>query len=521
MPAPGQQSTTSREAATRAAKAAATQRATDTNKLQQMDGNPTLFAVLAAINAAGYDTDIDSPSNNPLRKQLRQYVSSRNIPSLTQLRRFVRDHHLNDPGQDLGQYISFALLSKGAPDFGPANVNFPPPPEVERLRDLPPLLAQFYQEADVADLWERAQPAYDAAIAQYTEPVSYAVQGVNAYFRNPLNQQTQGRFQVFIDLLGAPNQAQTRVILDEYFVIVTPSAQPRVDEIRHHYLRFWADGLRFKFIPEITRLRPLGDFAQGAPALEEQYKNDFLLLTTESLVKAIESRMMKQAAFAMQAAREGFVLAPIFAEQLAKYEDQPDTLRNFFPDMLKAVDLKKESARLDKVDFVKERSVKTVRVTVEAKPPELTGIAKTLEDAEEAFRARNLTAAKATWQSVLSTVADKPPQARAYYGLGRIALAERDPERAGLMLNKVLDLEPDASTLSWTLLTLGKLADSQGEKDPAQQYYRRALAVTGLPDQVKREAEQGAQGAFYRARPEGVDQPSPEVDDEEDEDDLR
>ncbi len=516
---PQEPTTTSREAAARAAAARAAQRATATDKLERMDGNPTLFAVLAAINAAGYDTDIDSPSNNPLRKQLREFLASRKIPSLPELRRFVRDHHLADPGQDLGQYISFALLSKGAPDFKPANENLTPPADADRLHDLPPLLAKFYQEGEIADLWARSQPAYEAAISQYTEPVAYAVQSVNGYFRNAMNVQTRGRFQVFIDLLGAPNQAQSRTYIDEYFVVVTPSAQLRVDEIRHEYLRFWADGLRFKFIPEITRLRPLGDFAQGAPALGEEYKNDFLLLTTECLVKAIESRLSKKPELAAQAAREGFVLTPVFTELLAKYEAQPDTLRGFFPEMLKAVDLKKETARLDKVDFVKEQTVKTVRVTVEAKEPELTGVAKTLNDAEDAFRTKNFAAAKETWQGLLATSAEKPVQARAYYGLGRVALAERSPERADLLFRKVLDLEPDGSTLSWTLLYLGKLSDSQGDRDPAQEFYRRALAVTGLPDQVKREAEQGAKGAFYRARPEGAGPAGAGPDDDNDEDD--
>jgi tetratricopeptide (TPR) repeat protein len=161
-----------------------------------------------------------------------------------------------------------------------------------------------------------------------------------------------------------------------------------------------------------------------------------------------------------------------------------------------------------------------VRVTVESKPPVLTGVAKTLDEAEEAFRAKNMAAAKETWQQVLASVAEREPQARAYYGLGRIALAERSPERADQLFRKVLDLEPDPATLSWTLLYLGKLADSQGEADQAKEFYRRALAVAGLPEQVKREAEQGAKGAFYRARPEGAGPADTADDEDDDEDDL-
>ena len=205
-----------------------------------MDGNPTIFAVLAAINAAGYDTDVDSPTNNPLRAQLRNHLSRIDIPSLAALRRYVRDHKLANPVDDLGQYISFALLSKGAPTFTPAMSGFPMPADADRLRDFPALMEKFYQEADIATLWQLSQPAYEEALAKYTDPISRATQSVNAYFRNPLNQQTKGRFQVFVDLLGAPNQVHARTYLDEYFVIITPSPEPRIDEVRHQYLRFWA-----------------------------------------------------------------------------------------------------------------------------------------------------------------------------------------------------------------------------------------------------------------------------------------
>ena len=475
--------------------------ATNTQQLGPLDGNPTLFAVLAAINAAGYDTEIDSPTNNPLRKSLREHLATRNLPSLTALRRFVRDHHLPNASDDLGQYVSFALLSKGAPNFGPAMPNFPPPADADRLHDFPSLLADFYREADVAKLWELSQPAYEAALAEYTDPISRALQGVNAYLRNPQNPQTKGRFQVFIDLLGAPNQVHARTYLEEYFVVITPSPEPRIDEIRHQYLRFWGDGLRFKYAENLNKLKSLGDYALASPILGDQYREDFLSLATECFIRAVEARLAKQPALATQAMREGYVLTPAFADALPKYEAQADVMRDYFPELVKSIDPRKEAVRLDKIDFVKERAVRTVRVTVQAKPPVLTGVAKALDDAEELFRGQKLTESKEAWLAIMGSTAEKPAQARAYYGLARVALSERDPERADQLFRKVLELEPDASTLSWRLVYLGKLADSQGEAGPAKELYGQALAVAGLPEQVKREAQQGLSGAFFRPRP--------------------
>ena len=127
-------------------------------------------------------------------------------------------------------------------------------------------------------------------------------------------------------------------------------------------------------------------------------------------------------------------------------------------------------------------------------------------------------AAKEIWSRLLASTDERPVQARAYYGLGRVALAERNPERADQLLRKVLEMDPDASTLAWSLVYLGKLADSQGEGEAAKQFYSKALAVAGVPDQVKREAEQGATGAFFRSRP--PEAAEPEEEDEEDPDDL-
>jgi tetratricopeptide (TPR) repeat protein len=138
---------------------------------------------------------------------------------------------------------------------------------------------------------------------------------------------------------------------------------------------------------------------------------------------------------------------------------------------------------------------------VPVQPPVLTGVAKQLEDAEELFRAQKVAEAKEAWSAILGSTAEKPAQARAYYGLARVALTERDPERADQLFRKVLDLEPDASTHSWSLLYLGKLADSQGESEPAKGFYGQALAIAGLPEQVKREAQQGLSGTFFRPRP--------------------
>ena len=58
----------------------------------ELHSDETLFYVMAAINAAGYDEGIDPPDNNPLRKQVRDYLATQKIKVLPELKPFYRHH---------------------------------------------------------------------------------------------------------------------------------------------------------------------------------------------------------------------------------------------------------------------------------------------------------------------------------------------------------------------------------------------------------------------------------------------
>ncbi len=109
-------------------------------------------------------------------------------------------------------------------------------------------------------------------IEQYQEPVARTVLLVNAYARNTTSGYLGRHFQIYVDLLGAPNQVQSRSFGDEYFVVVTPSTEPQIDGIRHAYLHFLVDPLGLKFSEDINKKHALGDYAQGAGALDDHYK---------------------------------------------------------------------------------------------------------------------------------------------------------------------------------------------------------------------------------------------------------
>ena len=467
----------------------------------QLDGSQTLFTVMAAINAAGYDYNLDSNANSPLRKQVRDGIAQRHLTSVDALKKFMADHRQETPEADLNQYISFALSLQGPPDFDfwlPAQEV---PPEVRKLDGLNELIASFYREADIEELWKQSQPALEAAIESYHTGVTQAVLEANAYLRNPTSGFRGRRFQIYLDLLGPPNQVQTRSYKDNYFVVVTPSAEPQIHEIRHAYLHYLLDPLSLRYFEQWGRDRALADFAQAAPALDDSYKNDFMLLATECVIKAVESRLARgaeQQQLVNQALSQGFVIVPALADGLEAYERQPESLRNYFPDLLGLIDLDREDRRLQRANFARVAPVRKAKPAPAPPAPVLSAAAKTLAEAEDQYLGKNLEAARAGYQKALEEPGEKSDHARAYYGLARIAALSRDPELAEKLFEKTLEMSPDDETKSWTFLYLGRLSDAAGEREQAEKNYRAALAVRGVPEQVKIAAQKGLAQPFQR-----------------------
>ncbi|HLI83902.1 MAG TPA: hypothetical protein VKV17_08285 [Bryobacteraceae bacterium] len=451
------------------------------NTDSQLDASPTLFTIMAAIQAAGYNADLTSSMNSPLRAQVREAVAKHDLPSLPKIKAFYERHRKSNDAAELAQYVSFGLFAGPPPAFTVKTRDLDLPPDVRGMRDLAPLLAVFYKEAHIAELWQQAQPEIDKALERYHQGVSEAVLQVNSYLR----QQTSGfkgrRFQIYLELLAPPNQIQTRSYDTGYTIVITPSPEPRISDVRHAYLHYLLDPLALRNRDVVSRKQPLMDHAQRAPALDPAVKNDILLLTTDSLIAAIEARLDRRPAQVQAALRQGLILAPYFSEHLPLYEKQEQAMVFYYPEMVSAIDLQTEYQRLSQVEFDKEPAVHMVRAAPAERAPEppLTGAAKTLDDAEHAYTARDLEKAKSLYLAVLQQTDDRPMHATAYYGLARIAALSNDPETATQLFQKTLEQAPEPQVKAWTLVYLGRLSLAEREADRANEYFRDALQVEG------------------------------------------
>ena len=456
----------------------------------------TLFSTLAAINAAGYDAGMDSPLNEryKVRQQVRDALAKEKIGCLSELKVFYREHKKASDTADLSQYISFALIAGGPPSFEvPTGMA---PADVEPLRGFSELLARFYKEANLEDLWNRSQPAYTAAIAEYQDAVIASLFEANGYLRNPSGYLGR-RFQIYLDLLAAPNQIQVRNYRDDFFIVVTPTTAPVVDEIRDAYLAYLLDPLTFKYSEIIKDKKPLQRYAEEAPALDLAYKDDFSLLVTKCLIEAIHSRLMhatpeRRQEFVDTAMREGFILTRAFADLLPAYEKQQDAFRLYYPDLISAIDVKKEQKRLKSVQFVESVPPRVVAppVQVHVDPSE-----QTLQAAEGLYEQKDLEGAQKLFRKALEQTNVKTMQGRAYFGLALIDLQEKHWDEALDLFQRTIDANPNSAIGAWSHYYLGQLQLKAGDADKAAAEFKLTVRTEGASAKAREAAEKALQSA--------------------------
>jgi len=459
-----------------------------------LDGHKSLFAVLAAINAAGYDAGLDSNACHPLRKAIRAEIAKRNPPVVADIRDFMRQHRQQDDVWELRIYISLGLLTDGPPKFNWRIKEYQLPPDVASLKEMIPLLQKFSQQAGIEELWRNSQPAIEEVIARYQPSASKAITEISAYLRAPLGGTFMGRtYQVVIDLLGAPNQIHSRAFLDDFFLVVTHSAEPQWRDIRHSYAQYLLDPLFTRHGALVEKYQALGDYAQGAPFLPDHYKQDFLLFSTKCLIRAIESRLEPDAsrrqALVDQAMGEGYILTAHFAEQLPAYEKQETAMSQYFPALFNSINLRREERRMTSLEFSSKEVIRKAKPVAPPPPPELSPAERSLEEAEDLYAGRKLDEARAVFQRVLGETDQNSLQGKAYYGLGRIAALKKDPETAEKLFLKALELGPPPAEKSWTLVFLGRLSMLAGEVERAAGHFDAARKLEGASPKAKEAAE--------------------------------
>ncbi len=464
----------------------------------------TLFAVLTALNACGYDQGLTM--SDVMRVNIRAEVQ-KNLKSSDEAQAttdtlcdFYQSHRAKDAAHDLSQYVSLALYLQGPPHFLPKGKEEDMPPDAMPLAEFGTLLEKFYEKAGLHAIWERHRNNYAALASRYHEPLAKMVFDTEIYLKLQSGGYLGRAFTIYMDFMGDPSQTNARNYGSDYDVVVFPSPDQgagsplKMNEIRHTFLHYLMDPLAEKHFSGIKRLEPLLQSVKRAP-LEEGFKTDISLLVTECLVRAIEIRTTgsKQTAEAMraqavdEAVRQGYILTKSCSHSRGGGGNPPAGIPAAYSGSLAALDGPPADNPAAEGEFASAAS------------PELLQLSRLqdrqmLMNAEKRLTAGDTKGAQELAQQALDRkIGD---QGRALFILAEVAVANKNMPAALDNFHKAIAEAKEARVIAWSHVYLGRILDLKDDRDAAVIEYRAALTAGGQLPEVKAAAERGLARAY-------------------------
>jgi tetratricopeptide (TPR) repeat protein len=472
-----------------------------------VDGNEAMFTTMCALLASGFESNISSDNWTVFRSQMRERLRQQQGPAVDAVREYYRLHELREPGATLSRYLWFGLVSGPAPDFQPILKRDELPPEVIALVGFSEILSSYYKEQKIGEIWKQVQPIYNREIARLHDPLSQIVYVTTGYAREILDPYGPRKFTIIVEPLVG-QITNVRNFGEHYALVLSGGEKIPTDVVRHAFLHFLLDPLPLMY-PHVTAVkRPLFETAATAPRLAPDLKEDFASYFAECLVRAVELRLKKMSPGEWEAAlgrddQDGYTMVRPLFNALPKFENSEPSMKRFFPDLVRAIDAKEEAKRLATIHFAPADSaqpedqaaseeVARRRKLAPTTVPNDAEVIAALTEGERRIAEKNPRAAEASFQRVLTKY---PDQARAWYGIGLVALLDHDSARAKQVFGRLTTGDhtaaQDPMVLAWSHVYLARIYDDEGNPEVAKTEYQSALAVEGGPEKAKQAAEKG------------------------------
>jgi tetratricopeptide (TPR) repeat protein len=475
-----------------------------------VDASPQIFATMCALDAAGFDADESTLKEMPARLALREDLLKMHGPATEAIRQFYRDHALASPTETLTPFMTFALVSGPPPGFQLPDNRDLLPPSVLTIDGFQPLLAAFYREAQLETRWARMSPEAEPLVVRFRAELRRIVTGSNAYLRE-IEKPANGReFAVYVEpLVGA--RTNFRNSGDHYAIVVGSLSDSSVNTIQHAYLHFMLDRFVLRYRPVVDTKRALLNVAARAPQLPQEYHDDFVSLTDECLIKAVELRLRHLSGDRLEselknADQSGFILVRPLVAQLQKFEKDAPAMTYYFPGLITGIDVQAEQKRFQGVTFAAADTVPSAGEHGEAEDTQASELDRLLAEGNRQIASRDAEAATATFQSAVGKYPNDP---RVVYGLAISSVLAGHGDRAKDLFEQLVSArglpasgpggaaEPASpAILAWSHVYLGRIHDLEDERELAVNEYQAALAVEGAPETARVAARNGVETTY-------------------------
>lgn len=293
-----------------------------------------IFTLFAALNAAGFDREYEGIAMSPVRQQVRDALSGKDLPSLAHLKPFferIPDYHL----------VVWVLQRGNPPEFDRAEAGWWVSRSAADFEGLDEALGAFYREADIPAIWREVEPAYHVEINRW----------------QPLAEQSLANMMVYLKISEIPFR-QAVIIpnpLDTYYSGTGPQvgetayvvAGPTETElslkglIEHEILHSVLGPMLDRNIDQVPAKTSRRLYAVLKETMPTSY-GTWASALEETLNRAINLRMLDDPALrAQQLERleaQGFLLIRPLDQTLAAYEQSGQTFEQYLPVLLASLD---------------------------------------------------------------------------------------------------------------------------------------------------------------------------------------
>jgi hypothetical protein len=406
---------------------------------------------------------------------------------------FYSEHLQVDLARTLAEYVSLGLNLNTPPELTLKVKEADLPPDASYVSGFIPSVQKFYGLAGLHAIWTRHQAAYAALTDRYHEPLSKALFDTEIYLKLPSAGYLGRTFTVFLEPMGAPGQANARNYATDYYVVLSPGTGAesglKMEQIRHTYLHYLLDPLALKYPASMDRLKPLLGSVKGSP-MDESFRTDVSLLTTECLIRAIEARTtwtsktpeVQKQQLVQQSVEQGYILTPYFYEALAQFEKSPIGLRTAYSGLINDINVSKEQKNAAQVKFASTADEELLHLSRHTQ-------SKLLLTAQQRLASGDVEGAKKLAQQALDEKNEDP--GRALFILAQVAVVSRDMQGARGYFEQALAVAKEPSVVAWSHVYLGRICDLQEDREAALVQYRAALSAGESLPEAKAAAEHG------------------------------
>ena len=472
-----------------------------------IDGSEAMFATMCALYASGYEGDVSADNWTAFRTRIREVARKQQGPAVDAVREFMKGHQFRDPGAMLSRFVWFGLVSGPAPKFQPVMRRDELPPEVLDLEGFSEILSSYYIEQKIGALWREVQPVYMREIERLHDPVSQVLFVATTYLREVPDLAEPRTFSIIVEPLVG-RITNVRNFGDHYTIVLSGSEEIPLDVVRHAYLHFLLDPLPLMYSHVVVVKRPLFELAAKAPKLAPDLRDDFVSWFAECTVRSVDLKLRRLSPSERELAlktddADGYVLVRPLFNGLTGFANADPPMKQYFPDMVRGIDLKAEQTRVAAIQFspaeavpagkeLSREAVSRSRANAVATVPDDQDAIAALTEGERRIAERNPRAAEVSFKTVL---AKYPDQTRAWYGMGLVALLDHDGEKAKEVFGRLTTGDHaavgDPLVMAWSHVYLARIYEDEGQLDRAKTEYQAVLAVEGAPSKAQQAAQKG------------------------------